>query len=124
VPSNAEELRQRVVQLQRLLGDEGAARALQRWPGILGSRYAVIGIEEEEGLHGVFKRLRRNGHQLEKDVIGIYLHVLALHNSAQLSWHSLLLVLFRAMQMFLNLLWLTVPQTHHSNIKHNHNGDI
>jgi hypothetical protein len=22
--------------------------------------------EEEEGLHGVFKRLRRNGHQLEK----------------------------------------------------------
>jgi hypothetical protein len=34
-------LRQRVVQLQRLLGEEGAARALQRWPGILGSRYAV-----------------------------------------------------------------------------------
>jgi hypothetical protein len=23
-------------------------------------------VEEEEGLHGVFKRLRRNGHQLEK----------------------------------------------------------
>jgi hypothetical protein len=23
-------------------------------------------IEEEEGLQGVFKRLRRNGHQLEK----------------------------------------------------------
>jgi hypothetical protein len=22
--------------------------------------------EEEEGLHGVFKRLRRNGHQLKK----------------------------------------------------------
>jgi hypothetical protein len=24
------------------------------------------GLEEEEGLQGVFKRLRRNGHQLEK----------------------------------------------------------
>jgi hypothetical protein len=24
--------------------------------------------EEEEGLQGVFKRLRRSGHQLEKDV--------------------------------------------------------
>jgi hypothetical protein len=23
--------------------------------------------EEEEGLHGVFKRLRRNGHQLKKE---------------------------------------------------------
>jgi hypothetical protein len=23
-------------------------------------------VEEEEGLQGVFKRLRRNGHQLEK----------------------------------------------------------
>jgi hypothetical protein len=42
VPSNAEELRQRVVQLQRLLGEDGAARALLRWPGILGSRYAVM----------------------------------------------------------------------------------
>jgi hypothetical protein len=25
------------------------------------------GLEEEEGLQGVFKRLRRNRHQLEKD---------------------------------------------------------
>jgi hypothetical protein len=24
-------------------------------------------VEEEEGLHGVFKRLRRNGHQLKKE---------------------------------------------------------
>jgi hypothetical protein len=27
---------------------------------------AVVEEEEEEGLQGVFKRLRRNGHQLEK----------------------------------------------------------
>jgi hypothetical protein len=26
----------------------------------------LVAAEEEEGLHGVFKRLRRNGHQLIK----------------------------------------------------------
>jgi hypothetical protein len=30
------------------------------------SRAAPSQKEEEEGLQGVFKRLRRNGHQLEK----------------------------------------------------------
>jgi hypothetical protein len=38
VPADATEVQQRVMQLQRLLGDAGAARAIQRWPGILGSR--------------------------------------------------------------------------------------
>jgi catechol-2,3-dioxygenase len=28
--------------------------------------HPAVELEEEEGLHGVFKRLRRNGHQLEK----------------------------------------------------------
>jgi hypothetical protein len=28
---------------------------------------ALARKEEEEGLHGVFKRLRRNGHQLKKE---------------------------------------------------------
>jgi hypothetical protein len=34
-------------------------------------------IAEEEGLQGVFKRLRRNGHQLERD---------AANNSAKTTW--------------------------------------
>jgi aspartate aminotransferase-like enzyme len=28
--------------------------------------FACLEKKEEEGLHGVFKRLRRNGHQLER----------------------------------------------------------
>jgi hypothetical protein len=29
----------------------------------------VAVVEEEEGLQGVFKRLRRNGHQQKKDAV-------------------------------------------------------
>lgn len=41
IPQEAAELQQRVLQLQRLLGRDGAARAISRLPGIMASRYAV-----------------------------------------------------------------------------------
>jgi hypothetical protein len=33
---------------------------------LLARKMMHCGVEEEEGSQGVFKRLRRNGHQLEK----------------------------------------------------------
>ncbi|WIA11682.1 hypothetical protein OEZ85_011779 [Tetradesmus obliquus] len=44
VPSDAAEVEQRVAALQRLLGEAGAARALQRWPGILGSSPELLAL--------------------------------------------------------------------------------
>ncbi|KAF6265762.1 hypothetical protein COO60DRAFT_1697511 [Scenedesmus sp. NREL 46B-D3] len=49
VPQDAEELQQRLL-LQRLLGEDGAARAVQRWPGILGSRPELLALHLQQWL--------------------------------------------------------------------------